>query len=356
MCWACWVIIAWPSVVQFVASLRLHEKPLPSFYISQYSGNCDPEGSWKDLISDAENHPSRSYNENAADFSLLCIPWNETNFLALPKKTYPKFYLFWGLRIAWSYPKWSPAMRARKDFIFASFDLREQLNDTAVPLPGVTIPAQSHHSSQLYDPETPPKYFMTFRGGLHGSVRKKIVNAFKKYKKKGVVVETGGPNGKGIKRYLELLNSSYVLVPAGHGRWSYRLAEVVESCAIPVIMADGLTLPYEELIDWNSIAIVLKEDVMDEASRSLTKTGEGHENQFNNILLNPKKMLSLLPHDPNMIKAKRKRVCEISTQYFNSKRKQFESMLKSAARYVRIHAGSLQHEVVTEKKMIERKT
>ena len=56
-----------------------------------------------------------------------------------------------------------------------------------------------------------------------------------------------------------LAESTYALVLHGDGRWSHRLIEAMGSGAIPVIVADGLTLPYEQLIDWTDVVVRLPE-------------------------------------------------------------------------------------------------
>ena len=51
----------------------------------------------------------------------------------------------------------------------------------------------------------------------------------------------------------------FALVPRGDNRWSYRFSETLAACTIPVVIADGLSLPFEELIDWSTAAVFVPE-------------------------------------------------------------------------------------------------
>ena len=57
-----------------------------------------------------------------------------------------------------------------------------------------------------------------------------------------------------------LTHTRFALIPRGHGLFSYRLTEALSAGAIPVILADGLVLPFDELINWNAISIRIPED------------------------------------------------------------------------------------------------
>ena len=60
--------------------------------------------------------------------------------------------------------------------------------------------------------------------------------------------------------YNSLMDSVFVLVPRGDRRWSYRFSEVIGACAIPVVISDGLALPFDDLIDWTTAAVVVPEE------------------------------------------------------------------------------------------------
>ena len=56
-----------------------------------------------------------------------------------------------------------------------------------------------------------------------------------------------------------LTHTLFALIPRGHSAFSYRLAEALSAGAIPVILADGLVLPFDELIAWEGISIRIPE-------------------------------------------------------------------------------------------------
>lgn len=65
---------------------------------------------------------------------------------------------------------------------------------------------------------------------------------------------------KDKRLYMQILeNSKFGLVLHGDGRWSHRLIEVMGSGAIPVLISDGLTLPFEEIVDYENSIIRISE-------------------------------------------------------------------------------------------------
>jgi len=187
-----------------------------------------------------------------------------------------------------------------------------------------------------------PKYFMTFRGRLtDGSwmgfvsqhVRAQLQKAFADFRSDGVVVELFDRKHKYKPEdrvtYNEMLNTSYALVPHGDGRWNYRFSEVVGACAIPVVIADGLTLPFEELIDWRGAAVFLQEETWARSGSLARSTGAGAAGQTSPP--DASFLLSQLPRDPAQIRKMRQRVCEINDKYFATAEKRITALLQSAA-------------------------
>ena len=162
--------------------------------------------------------------------------------------------------------------------MFSSSDMRlwDIHNDSAPLLPGIThahhIPPPETLQRDRIQPSTPPKYFLTFQGpwnvGKEGSsfVRLNLaamLNSSKKPPKSmrsptgetlplpttsytppaDVFISIAGEYRyfKEFRQYHSLFDSSYSLVLHGHGRWSYRLMEVLNGQAIPVILAEGWT-------------------------------------------------------------------------------------------------------------------
>ena len=74
-----------------------------------------------------------------------------------------------------------------------------------------------------------------------------------------------------------LANSTFSLVLHGDHRWSYRLLEVVAVGTIPVILSDGVSLPFEHSVDWASMSIRLPEDDAHDFAGILAKLTEVSE-------------------------------------------------------------------------------
>ena len=53
--------------------------------------------------------------------------------------------------------------------------------------------------------------------------------------------------------YVDLLNSTFCLVPGGYHPNSARLAEVMSAGCIPVLVGDDFVLPFASFIDWSSV-------------------------------------------------------------------------------------------------------
>lgn len=238
------------------------------------------------------------------------------------------------------------ALLVRRDFMFSSSDMRlwDIHNDSAPLLPGIThahhIPPPETLQRDRIQPSTPPKYFLTFQGpwnvGKEGSsfVRLNLaamLNSSKKPPKSmrsptgetlplpttsytppaDVFISIAGEYRyfKEFRQYHSLFDSSYSLVLHGHGRWSYRLMEVLNGQAIPVILAEGWNLPYQELIDWEQISVRRPES----------------------FGLDPEGLINSLSRDQRRIEATRERVREVFEKYFKTHEVRLSAMLRSAA-------------------------
>jgi len=58
----------------------------------------------------------------------------------------------------------------------------------------------------------------------------------------------------------ELHDSALCLVPEGLMPWTGRLSRILLAGCIPVILSDGIVLPYENAIDWRKISIKISRD------------------------------------------------------------------------------------------------
>eukprot|EP00938_MAST-03A_sp_MAST-3A-sp1_P002503 g2503.t1 len=84
-------------------------------------------------------------------------------------------------------------------------------------------------------------------------VRQYLLKQFKN--DKDIKVYEGGSD-----RYVEeVLSSKFCLCPRGFAPWSRRLFDAVQLGCIPVIIADGIELPYEEFLDYTSFSVKIAE-------------------------------------------------------------------------------------------------
>lgn len=211
---------------------------------------------------------------------------------------------------------WYQLFDERKDILFGLYDLRVRLgNDTARPFPGVVLAPPHYYQGPPVDTTTQPSYFLTFRGYCKATqqVRPQMYSAWQHFRgPPDVVVEwTDGKYNKSMReeiRYNELLNSAFIIVPHGDGRWSYRFSEVLGACSIPVVLADGLDLPFSQLIDWKEAAVQLNET----------------------FAWKPEQLITALPRDPKVVHKMRARACEIYEEHFATSLRRWNAVIESA--------------------------
>jgi len=64
--------------------------------------------------------------------------------------------------------------------------------------------------------------------------------------------------------YFEAMADAWFgLCPHGDQRWNLRFLEVLSAGSIPVVMADGLGLPFSQVIAWDEIAVRIDEAIVD---------------------------------------------------------------------------------------------
>jgi hypothetical protein len=155
---------------------------------------------------------------------------------------------------------------------FFTFDLKDHVltDDNIKPLNGITIPSPYKFYSPKNYPENNNKYYFSFKGncnqvGWFGccKVRKYMKNICKSNNSSYnyLYQDTSEKTiNKDKNLYMQILeNSKFGLVLHGDGRWSHRLIEVMGSGAIPVLISDGLTLPFEEIINYENSIIRISE-------------------------------------------------------------------------------------------------
>jgi hypothetical protein len=161
-----------------------------------------------------------------------------------------------------------------KNVFFFTFDLRDHvlMDNNIKPLRGVTIPTLYKFSrTNEVEFDNIRKYFFSFKGNCNkngwydcSNVRKKLKYLTRNTKTyySFLYEDTSEHGVNTCKKIYEdiLLNSVYSIVSHGNGRWSHRLVESMGAGAIPVIISDGLTLPFEQIIDYSNACIIIKEN------------------------------------------------------------------------------------------------
>eukprot|EP00928_Gymnodinium_smaydae_P079233 TRINITY_DN6320_c3_g1_i1.p1 TRINITY_DN6320_c3_g1~~TRINITY_DN6320_c3_g1_i1.p1 ORF type:complete len:466 (+),score=44.90 TRINITY_DN6320_c3_g1_i1:58-1398(+) len=282
-----------------------------------------------DLIYELKQHRKLVSTPDKARFVLTAYhKCFQTAFKKLPRRSKERPYLLWGYDRCDSPQEEDTVKNTRDDILLVGYDLRPFYNDTDTKVPGITFPPPRGILEPIPHGNltTATRFFLTFRGeksiGLNyvSKVRVYLKDAFADFstRRPDVLVQIHEPCTGQLQHYKlsygELFNSSYVLVPRGQGRWTYRFSEAVRACSIPVVISDGLTLPFEELIDWSQASIRLPENI-------------SHKDGANAIV-------SALPKDPVRIKQMRTEVCRLYAKYFQTFAKRADALLLAAAVHV----------------------
>ena len=204
--------------------------------------------------------------------------------------------------------------------------------DNAPPLRGVT--ATPLFPGWIISPNSPERKFLqaarlhprplrlSFKGNCQGGVyhsslaRPMLRELFRTRTPPGVEFTCIGRlsplhQGDGIWQYLgSLANSTCVIVPHGDARWNIRFTEVLAAGAIPVIIADGTTLPYSQLIDWSKALIRITEEEVRRMS-------------------SPEELLGHLPN-PEAASEMQEEVRRVFKKYFSTPEKQRNALFKAA--------------------------
>ena len=85
------------------------------------------------------------------------------------------------------------------------------------------------------------------------------------------------------------------------------------------MIADGLTLPFEQLVDWSQASVWVSEA---ELARART----------------PDDLLAKLPRDPATVRRLRRNVCLIHERHFRTEQRRVEGILLSALAFARRRA------------------
>ncbi|XP_072548522.1 exostosin-1a [Salminus brasiliensis] len=150
--------------------------------------------------------------------------------------------------------------------------------DVSIPLFSKDHPRTGGERGYLKYNSIPPfrKYMLVFKGkryltGIGSDTRNALYHV---HNSEDVVLLTTCKHGKDWQKhkdarcdkdnaeydrydYKEMLhNSTFCLVPRGRRLGSFRFLEALQAACIPVMLSNGWELPFSEVIDWNTAAVI----------------------------------------------------------------------------------------------------
>jgi len=311
-----------PSAFLDVTESDSGSSAVPKYFLHKYLSPIDKDGVsrkfWNRDIKNLQDHPSRVYSPDEAKFVLACCLQKHSvrAFEQLEPRSADRPYLIRTIVPHGESPEdLFGKFLGRDDFLFVNYDLRDSMHWSKNKIAGVTLAPPPMAKNIRVANLTNPKYLLTFRGRDTHEVRQDLGQAFAKVERPDVAVEViHRPKFDYVvtaheqARFGELSDTAFMLLPRGKEKWSYRFTEAILAGSIPVVIADGLTLPYEELIDWSEASISIPEEKATDADG----------------------IMQMLPTDADKILSMRKKVCEIRDKYFASGKLRAEAMLLDA--------------------------
>ncbi len=159
----------------------------------------------------------------------------------------------------------------REDILWVREDLGDHMlcRDGEV-VRGVTVPpiARVIPDPLLSEQANARRYQLSFQGQCQGgwhtcsNVRPMLKKLFDGFHSDAVhfrCTERNTFSDEMQRQYSESMNATFILSPHGDGRWNYRFSETILAGAIPVVIADGLTLPFDGVIDWINAIVRISE-------------------------------------------------------------------------------------------------
>ncbi|WVZ87632.1 hypothetical protein U9M48_034239 [Paspalum notatum var. saurae] len=145
------------------------------------------------------------------------------------------------------------------DSKFASRDSSYMIQHTQVSLLKDVIVPYTHLLPTLHFSENKDRpTLLYFKGAKHrhrgGLVREKLWDLLDN--EPDIVMEEGFPNATGREQSIKGMRASeFCLHPSGDTPTSCRLFDAIASLCIPVIVSDGVELPFEGMIDYTEFSI-----------------------------------------------------------------------------------------------------
>lgn len=93
---------------------------------------------------------------------------------------------------------------------------------------------------------------------------------------------------------MEIARSVFCLCPLGWAPWSPRLVESVALGCVPVIIADGIRLPFSSTVKWPEISLTVAEKDVGKLDKILKRVAATNLTQIQKNLWDPKTRQALL--------------------------------------------------------------
>ncbi|KAI3652255.1 hypothetical protein MP228_003558 [Amoeboaphelidium protococcarum] len=132
------------------------------------------------------------------------------------------------------------------------------------PHKDIAVAPNLHDQYMKYDVHSRPprqdrKYLVYFRGQInhqyphysHG-----IRQYLAKLNDSRFLIGEGAPADVYLQ---EIIQARFCLYPPGWTTWSGRLAHIIYTSCVPLIINDGAVMPYEEILDWRQFSVKLSE-------------------------------------------------------------------------------------------------
>nr|XP_043634598.1 probable glucuronoxylan glucuronosyltransferase IRX7 [Erigeron canadensis] len=145
--------------------------------------------------------------------------------------------------------------------------------------------------------------FVFFRGKMEVHPKNVSGQYYSKRVRTDILRKYGNDRRFYLKRtrfdgYLsEIVRSVFCLCPLGWAPWSPRLVESVVLGCVPVIIADGIRLPFESTVPWSNISLTVAERDIGKLGRILDYVAATNLSSIQKNLWDPKVKRALSYHD-----------------------------------------------------------
>ncbi|CAK9187240.1 unnamed protein product [Ilex paraguariensis] len=166
------------------------------------------------------------------------------------------------------------------------------------------IPPESVRSTLDKSPVSSRRdIFAFFRGKMEVHPKNISGRFYSKRVRTKILQKYGGDRRFYLKRHRfagyqsEIVRSVFCLCPLGWAPWSPRLVESVVLGCVPVIIADGIRLPFSSAVSWPEISLTVAENDVDKLGPILEQVAATNLTAIQRNLWDPDVRRALLFHD-----------------------------------------------------------